>query len=407
MKKKVLLSSIATIALCLCLIAGSTYALFTTSDETSVSVTAGKVNLTAVYDTSSMLTWSLRETEADARTDGVFANSGTAIFDGDFVVIDRMTPGDVAKFKIDVTNYSNVGIQYRVRMISVAENGVKDLTPALVTTAYVDGFNYPVTGTENATVWKYIDEGEEINDIWVTVSFPNGTAEHDNQYQEAKAKMTFIVEAVQGNADVYSITKTQADLFDANGNFANKIHNGEGDTPIFINSNAIGLAGTVTLADITLDGTSNPKAEYALIWEAGNGVDSTIILTENAKMIAAEDQDAIKVENTEPGETFTLIMDKTAKISVSGIYGHAVLAQNEGVVNLVLNGSLNELFELNNGAYAFGFAGGYYEGENITVNIFVNSEADMMAYKNAIDPDSYHYVINWFINGTPVGYTNN
>ena len=121
MKTKILLSSVLTIALCLCLIAGSTFALFTTSDSVDVSVTAGKVNLTAVYNTDSMLTWSLYQTEADARRDGIFANSGTATFQGDSVVIERMTPGDVAKFKIDVTNYSNVGIQYRVRMISVPD----------------------------------------------------------------------------------------------------------------------------------------------------------------------------------------------------------------------------------------------------------------------------------------------
>ena len=407
MKKKVLFTSIATIVLCLCLIAGSTFALFTTSDELNVAVTAGKVNLTAVYDTTSMLTWSLGETEKDARTDGLFANSGTAKFDGDFVEIDRMTPGDVAKFKIDVTNNSNVGIQYRVRMISVAEDGVKDLTPALVTTAYIDDYIYPVTGTENATIWKYIDADAEINDIWVTVSFPNGDDDYNNLFQEAKAKMTFVVEAVQANAENFSVSKTQADILTDAGAFANKIHNGEGDDKISIDSKAIGLSGVVTLANITLDGTSNPKAEYALIWDAGDGVDSTMILANGATLIAAENQDAIKVENTEPGETFTLMMDPTSKISVSGTYGHAVLAQNDGVVNLVLNGSLDELFELNNGAYAFGFAGGYYPGEYIVVNIFVKSESDMNEYKNAIDPESNNYIVNWFVDGTSINYTNN
>ena len=47
MKKKVLLSSIVTIALCLCLIAGSTYALFTSQSQTDISVKAAKVEMTA------------------------------------------------------------------------------------------------------------------------------------------------------------------------------------------------------------------------------------------------------------------------------------------------------------------------------------------------------------------------
>ena len=162
MKKKALISSILTIALCLSIIAGSTFALFTANKTLDVSVTAGTVDLTAVYDTNSMLTWSLYETEANARTDGKFNNTGTAVFSGDSVVIDRMTPGDVAKFMIDVENLSNVNVQYRVRMVAeeiIETPGVTYAIPyhnALVVTAYIDGFNYPVTGTENATLWRFV-----------------------------------------------------------------------------------------------------------------------------------------------------------------------------------------------------------------------------------------------------------
>ena len=208
-KKKALLVSIMTIALCVSLIAGSTYALFTSSKELNVAVTAGQVEVTAVYDTSSMLTWSsLYDTEAEARTDGWFDNNGTAKFDGTTVVIDRMTPGDVAKFKIDVTNWSNVNVQYRVRMISLAGAHEVDLTEALVITALIDGVTYSVTGTEKASVWSFIDAGDPIGDIWVTIAFPNtpmdlsdlSVGNPDNEYQNAQAKMTFVVEAVQGNA---------------------------------------------------------------------------------------------------------------------------------------------------------------------------------------------------------------
>ena len=47
MKKKVLLTSIATIALCLCLIAGSSLALFTSERTNSIVVTAGNVDMDA------------------------------------------------------------------------------------------------------------------------------------------------------------------------------------------------------------------------------------------------------------------------------------------------------------------------------------------------------------------------
>ena len=47
MKKKALLSSVLVIALCLCLIAGSTFALFTSQSKVNIAVTSGKVDVVA------------------------------------------------------------------------------------------------------------------------------------------------------------------------------------------------------------------------------------------------------------------------------------------------------------------------------------------------------------------------
>ena len=47
MKSKVLVSSILTIALCLSLIAGSTFALFTDSAKNDIAVTSGTVDIDA------------------------------------------------------------------------------------------------------------------------------------------------------------------------------------------------------------------------------------------------------------------------------------------------------------------------------------------------------------------------
>ena len=58
MKRKVLLSSIMTIVLCLCLITGSTFALFTDSSEFNIAVTSGDVEILStaeVYATYSAL----------------------------------------------------------------------------------------------------------------------------------------------------------------------------------------------------------------------------------------------------------------------------------------------------------------------------------------------------------------
>ena len=216
MKKKVLLSSILTIALCLCLIAGSTFALFTSQSKVNVAVTAGKVNVVATIN-SELKTWSLGQTEADARTDGTFVNGGTAVIQSGELVISRMTPGDVVKFTIDVANNSDVAIQYRVLAKSTLGGSAIDLSDALVTATTVNGTEYVMEKVDKDFETPYFvvqapgGVGDAIASITVVVTFPNGNPENtvdgegnitaygDNHYQTAEAKIAFTVEAVQYN----------------------------------------------------------------------------------------------------------------------------------------------------------------------------------------------------------------
>ena len=109
MKKKALISSILTIALCLSLIAGSTFALFTSTDEVNVAITAGKVEVVATID--GLQTYSM---ENATDVNGTFANGGTASFtDTKALVLDKVTPGDKATFVVKITNNSNVATSYR------------------------------------------------------------------------------------------------------------------------------------------------------------------------------------------------------------------------------------------------------------------------------------------------------
>jgi predicted ribosomally synthesized peptide with SipW-like signal peptide len=205
MKKKALLFSILTIAACLCIIAGSTFALFSSSTTVNVAVTAANVEVVASID-SAMKTWSLNDTTY--RTDKTFTNGGSVGIventNSQKLEIVRMTPGDNLEFVIKVENKSNVALQYRLHAVSeLLANTPKDLTEALVITAKVDGVDYPVTGTENISAWipAPLNNGEAgaITDIVVTIEFPNGTEAHDNEFKKAGAAITFTVEAVQGN----------------------------------------------------------------------------------------------------------------------------------------------------------------------------------------------------------------
>lgn len=417
MKKKALLSSILVIALCLSLIAGGTFALFTDSHELDVAVTAGKVDLTAYYDTASMKTWSsLYHTEEDARTDGLFDNTGTAKFvtddNGEYTIvqIDRMTPGDVAKFKIDVKNLSNVNVQYRVRMISLAGDPNKvDLTDALTITAYIDGANYPVTGTENASIWRFIDANQPIEDIWVTIAFRNtpmdlsdlSKGNPDNEYQEAQAKMAFYVEAVQGNANTFSVvnaTDGQAALMASpNSSFvANGIFNGEGAT---IPVDEMSVQGSVTFANMTLNGADSTDTTVLFVDPEGTE-DSTVVLADNAHIVAPDepyvDEYGYTYNNCAYAAllgddmTATLIVDETASITAAGDDAVAVFVQG-GTFNLVLNG--RGLINVDGTGIGLGFV-------DTTVHIFVEDEAAMREYKAMME--TLEATVYWYINGTAV-----
>ena len=195
MKKKTLLSSILTIALCLSLIAGSTLALFTDESKVSFAVTSGKVDVFASIDESSLKTYSF-DTEQPA---GKFENNGTAVIKDGVLNLNLMTPGDKAQVTINVDNNSNVNVQYRVVMKTEGE-----LAPALSASANINGVDYKMNG--NTTDWQFANSGESIKDITVTVEFPaveNGvlyeSSDSNNQYQDKKASVHLIVEATQGN----------------------------------------------------------------------------------------------------------------------------------------------------------------------------------------------------------------
>ena len=112
MKKKILLSSILTIALCLSLIAGSTFALFTSESKVNIAVTSGKVEMLA--SVSDLETWSLEDDKSLAgRTDGTFTQGGNVTFTDSVLSINKIIPGDKVSFLVTGTNNSNVTIMYR------------------------------------------------------------------------------------------------------------------------------------------------------------------------------------------------------------------------------------------------------------------------------------------------------
>ncbi len=209
MKKKVLLSSIATIALCLCLIAGSTFALFTSQSKTNIAVTSGKVDVVAsvedfkLYSVEANANGSIvdenggRYEYADRTSEGKFANGGTAVLDGSLITLEKITPGDKISFGIEATNNSNVAIQCRYIIQCVSG---EELMEGLV--VHINENAYPVLKSYTSA-WTALAVGESITDggniIEIAVELP---VDAGNKYQNKEVAINVLVEAVQGNADI-------------------------------------------------------------------------------------------------------------------------------------------------------------------------------------------------------------
>ena len=183
MKKKALLASILTIAMCFSIIAGATYALFTSESGVDVAITAGNVDVVATINEGSLKTYSLDVEQKP----GYFANRGTATLTSTLLTLTNVTPGDRADFTIDMTNNSNVDIQYRVKW---AVDG--ELYSMLDATA--DG--NPIVN--NVSAWsEWLYDAEDVRSIDVSVELPYTVG---NEGENQTAEIQFFVEAVQGNA---------------------------------------------------------------------------------------------------------------------------------------------------------------------------------------------------------------
>ena len=218
MKTKILLSSAMVIAVCICLIAGSTFALFTTTTTVNIAVTAGNLDVSANFVQGSIETKSMTDREYapstfDAETGFItvpFDNGGTAKFEEKsvgqdkvmFLNIDNMTPGDAVKFKVEVKNEGDVAVQYTVKMAKPADfeklsQNVKDFYEHLE--IIISDENGKVFGKDQD--FSDIGTAGETTTFTVEVKFPDGDQSGaQNKYQQVVTEINFVVEAVQQNA---------------------------------------------------------------------------------------------------------------------------------------------------------------------------------------------------------------
>ena len=203
MKKRALFISIATIVVCIAIIAGSTYALFTDTTDVNVAVTAGNVDIEATL--SGLKTYSCGALQSENTTTGSFELGGTATLTDKVLTLDKMAPMDKVAVIVNIANDSNIAIKYKVRIYTEAVDGYTDLAPALTATAKVGTQTYAINGVNNESAWIDVEPEAAIGDIEVAIEFPNDDDATDgsvnNDFMNAKTNVYVQIVAVQGNGD--------------------------------------------------------------------------------------------------------------------------------------------------------------------------------------------------------------
>lgn len=186
-KRSVIITAILAIIMCASLAAGATFALFSSSSSVNIAVTSGNVEVTASVV-------EIQKSYVDEHGETVNGKlfSGDATFDegARTVTLSHVLPKDTVKFKVRVVNGSNVAIKYRMVMSLVEDNGLfssLDIT--------LNGKKF--YGYTSGTKYALLEAGQQIADIPVVISLPEGAT-----CNNTACKLTYKVEAVQGNASV-------------------------------------------------------------------------------------------------------------------------------------------------------------------------------------------------------------
>ncbi len=210
MKKKILLSSILTIVLCLSLIAGSTFALFTSTSQVSIAATAGNVKMTAGIEITKVesvegdengtiedengFTYSYSYKDEDGTDGYTFINGGTATVTDSVLTMTEVTPGDKITLQVTGKNDSDIAILYRYKIDCAAGEDLMKGLVFTVNSVAVD--KYMATYT---SPWIDLAKGNDIAPVVITVELPVTAG---NVFQNQTTEIRVIVEAIQANAVV-------------------------------------------------------------------------------------------------------------------------------------------------------------------------------------------------------------
>ncbi len=187
-KRSLILSSILTLVMCLSLIVGSTFALFTSESKTNIAVTSGNVEVVAWLDDIETKTFGTVQAE------NTFELGGGATYDAtaNKLTVDKMAPGDSVSLNVYIENKSNISVSYMVSVTFVGELQEK-LVAKITLPQDVDAT--VLTANDVATDWQSFDDTNKVT-LPMSIELPY---EVGSEYMDKSAEIIVTVEAVQAN----------------------------------------------------------------------------------------------------------------------------------------------------------------------------------------------------------------
>ncbi len=203
-KSKIIIPALLSILACGSVIAGSTYALFTSESSVNVAISSGKVDIKAVIDgsiTKKHQEWDSTKGKYE-EVDNLLSGECTLDEEKQNLKLTNIAPGDKVSFKIKVENNSTINIKYRTVIKSLEDTGLFDGLKITINNEEYDGIAL-------RSVYKNYESKEGSEEINVTIEMP---LDAGNYYQNKSCTLSYAVEAIQANSNdgVYYVNPSNA-----------------------------------------------------------------------------------------------------------------------------------------------------------------------------------------------------
>lgn len=197
-KAGVLVSAIATTAVCASMIAGSTFALFTSEDQVDITVKAGSVEVSSSIENAQIThATSIEKNGEDYAVSYTDAVAEKVTVSGNELALTNVIPGDVMEFDIVLSNDGTVDANYQYSL--KCTEGLK-----LISALDVEIVNGETSVYSGSALKSYQSKWGELNvkaenAYHVTLTLPAGAG---NEYKGLTSKLVVGTYAVQYNAVV-------------------------------------------------------------------------------------------------------------------------------------------------------------------------------------------------------------